>query len=117
MFTWRDNVPHFVAKEFVGDKLTFFFGSTNIDDIEITELGFEIQLLKHSGRWSIQTTWHEWSERARKPDVDGCVSELSKALKAHKDFDFRKYWRYWSHTDKNFAVVIRNTSGDCRKVV
>jgi len=42
MLTWQSNIPRFVAKGFVGDKMTFFFGLTNLDDIEIAEFHFVI---------------------------------------------------------------------------
>ena len=117
MLTWQNNVPRFVAKGFVGDKMTFFFGSTNIDDIRIAEFHFVIQLFEHDSTWSIYTEWHQWGERTRRPKVEAFMSELNKALKTHKDFDLRKHWHDWSHEDSSFAVVIRNTLGDSQKVV
>jgi hypothetical protein len=116
MLVWQKNVPRFVAKEFVGDKMTFFFGSTNLDDIEIAEFHFVIQLFEHDGVWSIYTEWHQWSERTQKPKVEVFLSELNRALKARTDFDFRKYWYGWSHEDSHFSVVIRNKIEDAKRV-
>jgi hypothetical protein len=97
--------------------MTFFFGSTNLDDIPIAEFYFVIQLFEHDGAWLIYTEWHQWGDRTRKPNVEAFLSELNNALKTREDFDFRKYWHAWSHADSDFAVVIRNTPGDCQRVV
>ena len=117
MLTWQNNVPRFVAKEFIGDKMTFFFGSTNLDDIEIAEFHFVLQLFECNGAWSVYTEWHQWGEWSRKPQVDAFISELNKALKTGKDLDFRKYWNGWSHEDSYFAVVVRNTRGGYQKII
>lgn len=117
MLAWQNNVPRFVAQGFVGNKMTFFFGSTNIDDIPMAEFHFVIQLFEHGGAWSIYTEWHQWGERTQKPKkVEAFLAELNKALEAHQDFDFRKYWHDWSHEDSDFAVVIRDILGGPRKV-
>ena len=117
MLTWQNNVPHFVAKGFVGDKMTFFFGSTNIDDIEFAEFHFVIQLFEHDGTWLVFTEWRQWGERTQMPKVDAFMSRLNQALKTRADFDFRKYWNDWSSKDSFFSVVIRNTRGGYQKVV
>jgi len=116
MLTWQSNIPRFVAKGFVGDKMTFFFGLTNLDDIEIAEFHFVIQLFECNGSWSVHTRWHQWSEQDRKPEVEVFLSELTMALKTRQGIDFRKYWQAWSHQDPHFAVVIRNKLGDCQRV-
>jgi hypothetical protein len=116
MLTWQNNAPRFAAKGCVGDKMTFFFGSTNLDDIEIAEFHFVIQLFEHDGTWSIYTEWHQWGERTQKPNVKAFLSELNRALKTRTEFDFRKYWHGWSHEDACFSVVIRNTIRDAQKV-
>ena len=116
MLTWQNNVPRFVVKGFVGDKMTFFFGSTNIDNIEIAEFYFVIHLFEHNGTWSTYTEWHQCGEWGRKPNVEAFLSELNKALKTRQSFDFRKYWQDWSHKDSHFAVVIRNPQGGCQSV-
>lgn len=116
MLTWQSNTPHFVAKGFVGDKMTFFFGKTNLDDIEIAEFHFVIELIECEDGWSVQTKWWQWGEQDRKPKVEAFLSKLIQALKTHQDLDLRKYWQDWSHQDSHFAVVIRNRLGDCLRV-
>jgi hypothetical protein len=116
MLTWQNNAPRFAAKGFMGDKMTFFFGFTNLDDIEVPEFHFIIQLLPGDGTWSISTEWHQWGERAQKPNVEAFLSELNRALRAHKEFDFKKYWHAWSREDSYFSVVLRNTIADAQKV-
>ena len=116
MLTCQSKTPRFVAKGFVGDKMTFFFGWTNLDDIEMVEFHFVIHLFESQGAWLVDTEWHQWGEQDRKPKVGDFLSELNKALNTRQDFDFRKYWQDWSHQDPHFAVVIRNTLGDCQRV-
>jgi len=111
MLTWQDNLPRFVAKEFAGERMIIYFGCTNIDDIEISELHFVIQLSEHQGRWSIETQWHEYGEKPRKPRMDTFLFKLKIAIKSHKDFDFSKYLRRWSLKDAHFGAVIINTVG------
>ena len=116
MLAWQDHVPRFVAKGFAGNKLIFFFGSTNIDDIAITEFHFVVQLFEHDRTWSVYTEWRQWGERNRKPNVEAFLSELNAALETHQDLDLMKYWHVWSREETYFAVVIRNTQGDSLKV-
>ena len=116
MLTWQSNAPRFVAKGFVGDKMTFFFGSTNLDDIEVAEFHFVLQLFECNGAWSVYSEWHQWGEQDRKPKVEAFLSELKEALQTRRAFDFRRYWQDWSHKDSHFAVVIRNTLGNCQRV-
>lgn len=116
MLTWQNNAPRFAAKGFVGDKMTFFFGSTNLDDIEIAEFHFAIQLVEQDGTWSVYTEWHQWGERTQKPKVEEFLAEMKLALKTHMEFDFRSYWHAWSCEDSAFSVVLRNTITDAQKV-
>jgi len=116
MLTWQSNAPQFVAKGFVGNKMTFFFGMTNLDDIEIAEFHFVIQLFECEGDWSVHTEWRQWGEGDRKPQVEVFLSELKQALKTRQDFDFGKYWQEWGRQDPHFAVVIRNTLRECQRV-
>ena len=116
MLTWQSNTPRFVAQGFVGDRMTFFFGSTNLDDIEIAEFHFVLQLFERDGAWSVSTEWHRWAAQDRKPILEAFLSELNQALKTQQGFDFRKYWQDWSREDSHFAVVIRNSLGDCQRV-
>lgn len=116
MLTWQNNAPRFAAKGFVGDKMTFFFGSTNLDDIEIAEFHIAIQLVEQDGTWSVYTEWHQWGERTQKPKVEAFLAELKRALETHMEFNFRSYWHAWSCEDSAFAVVLRNTIADAQKV-
>ena len=116
MLTWQNNAPRFAAKGCVGDTMTFFFGSTNLDDIEIAEFHFGIQLFERDGTWSISTEWHQWGQRTQQPNLEDFLSELNTALKTQTELEFRQYWQAWSQEDSYFSVVIRNTIRDAQKV-
>jgi hypothetical protein len=116
MLTWQGNAPRFVAEGIVGDKMTFFFGLTNLDDIEIAEFHFVIQLFECNGTWSVHTEWRQWGDQDQKPKVEVFLSELNTALKTRQGFDFKKYWQDWSHKDSHFAVVLGTALGGCQRV-
>jgi len=111
MLTWQNNLPHFVAKGATGDRMILYFGCTNIDDIEISEFHFVIQLSEHQGLWSIETHWSIYSDWKRKPQVSKFLSKLNLAIRKHKNFDFSKYLQDWRDKDPYFAAVIINTIG------
>jgi hypothetical protein len=107
MLTWQKNSPHFVIDGNAGDVLILYFGSTNIDDIQISEFHFVIELAEHNGRWWLRAEWHEWGDHGQKPEVEGFVSELSRSIEGGKDLDFHKYLDSWSRQDPDFRALVR----------
>jgi hypothetical protein len=111
MLTWQNNLPRFVVKGSTGERMILYFGCTNIDDIEISEFHFVIQLSEHQGKWSLETQWHQYGDCTRKPRMGVFLSKLNLAISIHKDFDFREYLHRWRHKDAHFSAVIVNTIG------
>lgn len=107
MLTWQENSPHFIIDGKIGDVLILYFGSTNIDDIEISEFHFVMELVEHNGRWWLRAEWHEWGDRGQKPEVEGFVSELNLAIEGCKDLDFHKYLDAWRRQDSAFLAIVR----------
>ena len=109
MLTWQNNLPRFVAKGAAGDRIILFFGHTNIDDIEISEYHFVIQLTELHGIWSVETQLHQYCDWVREFRVDAFLSKLNLALRRFEDFDFSKYLKHWKDKDAHFSAVIINT--------
>jgi hypothetical protein len=111
MLAWQEDLPRFVVKGFAGDRMILFFGLTNVDDVEISEFHFIVQLSENQGSWSLETQWHRYGDPSRKPRLGKFLSKLHSALGMHQDFDFNKYLGHWSEEDKHFAGVLINTIG------
>jgi predicted RNA-binding protein len=72
--------------------------------------------VEQDGTWSVHTEWHQWGERTQKPNLEAFLSELKRALKTHRELDFRSYWQAWRGEDPAFSVVLRNTISDAQRV-
>lgn len=119
MLTWQDNTPRFAVKGFTGDQMILYFGSTYIDDIEISEFHLEIQLLEYDGKWAINTPWTQLSEGSREfpAHTDKFLSELKLAIERKHEFEFSEYLRDWQKIDAKFSVVIINTGKESRRII
>ena len=112
MLIWQSNVPRFVIGEHVGDTITLYFGFTNIDDIELPEFYFIARLVKHRGKWSLNTRVRqiETNPLVPKPQVSTFKSKMLSAIEKGKDFNFRKYFDNWCKEYREFSIVITDTA-------
>ena len=111
MLTWQKNSPRFVVEGHVGDTLTLYFDTTNIDDIELPEFYFIVELVKRDEGWSLDARLRsiETNLVAQKPQVSKLMSKLQQAIETGVEFDFRRYFNRWSKQFKDFAIVLTDT--------
>ena len=108
MLIWQNNTPRFVLHEYVGDRMHLYFGSTNIDDIEIANFYLVLRLLKQEDGWSLDTQSHqiEIYPGAHMPNVSRFISKLKLAVERGKGYDFSKVLDQWRRKYSNFHVAI-----------
>ena len=108
MLIWQNNTPQFVLLGQVGDRMHLYFGSTNIDDIEIANFYLVLRLLKQDDQWSLDAQSHQTEiyPRSRIPKTDKFISRLKQAIERGKSFDFSKILDQWRRKYSNFHVAI-----------